>query len=78
MEILVFSEAITTILALFDSLRVLDVNPNGWDFDGSKSVLFLLSLIITIIVNMMVAILSILFTCSWRPSYIDEKALELQ
>lgn len=74
-EILVFVEAVTTIFALFDSIRVVNADPDTWDFDGLTSGLFIVSFILTILVNTIIALLIALYYCKWKPSYIDHTLL---
>lgn len=68
-EILVYLEAVTCILALFHSIVIR--NTVGFQLDWTTSALFLISLGITIFTVIYVIVMIILHYCVWRPNYIS-------
>lgn len=67
-EILVYLEAFTCILALFHSIDIR--NTEGFQLDWTTSALFLISLGITIFTVIYVIVMIVLHYCVWRPNYI--------
>lgn len=63
---------------MFDSLRVLGADQDTWDFDGGTSVLFIISLIITLLINTIVAVLSLVYNFKWKKSYVTGGSTDLE
>ncbi len=67
-EILVFVEAFTAIIALFHSISIIGEGED-WALDYMHDTPFWAAVVITIIVNFIVLILSLTYKLKWRPQY---------
>ena len=68
-EILVFLESLTTLFALFDSLSLGYEDVKTFHLSGSHLALFIVSVIITVLVNLIVVIFLACYKLKWKPSY---------